>query len=271
LAEVLGHCLGVSTQRHRRRRANMKALADCTVSVGGRELECLRNIVSVNVMNGFHPEVGKRQLFTIFQALEHCGIEMSRRIEWWPTATDDVSGMQYGRSNQVLPHCLEQPFLDCRLFDSVVAEWIARLGFSGRNYRAVPMDPDRTAVKEQYVAVPQRLNQMLRALDGKANEVDDDVWAETGNTFAKGARRFFSGAVDVHSLDSSPRGIGLVRLADSATRDNYLVSRGDESRNEVGADMASAADDDDFDGRMGWSESLALSRGNLSILKLLFS
>jgi hypothetical protein len=57
--------------------------------------------------------------------------------------------------------------------------------------------------------------------------------------------------------------MGLIGFARSATRDDYFVSGGDEPWNQEGADVAGTADDDDSNGRLGWSRCLGLSRRNL--------
>jgi hypothetical protein len=107
-------------------------------------------------------------------------------------------------------------------------------------------------MKQQHIALPQCLNEMLRALDRKANEIDDDVGAEIRDAFAENAGCLLCRAIDPDSLDLTPRGVGLIRLPCSATGDDYLVPRDDESRNEIGADVTGAANDDDSDSRTGW-------------------
>jgi hypothetical protein len=47
--------------------------------------------------------------------------------------------------------------------------------------------------------------------------------------------------------------VGLIGFARAATRGDYLVSAGDKPRNKEGADVAGSADDDDSNGRLGWS------------------
>lgn len=54
--------------------------------------------------------------------------------------------------------------------------------------------------------------------------------------------------------------MGLIGFARSATRDDYFVSGGDEPWNEERADVAGSADDDDSNGRLGWSWCLGVSR-----------
>jgi hypothetical protein len=107
-------------------------------------------------------------------------------------------------------------------------------------------------MEQQHVALLQCLNEVLRALDRKANEIDDDVGAEARNAFAENAGCLLCRAIDLNSLDLAPGGVTLIGLSRSAARDNYLVPREDESRNEIGADVTGAANDDDSDSRTGW-------------------
>lgn len=189
-AEVRRHSLGVTTQRHCRGRTDMEALADCAVCVSNRELERLRNVVSVHVMHRFHPQVGKNQLLTTREPLEHRGVEMSGRVEWSPARTDDVPWMENRRSNYSLAHRIEQPCFDCRLFYPVVAKRLARLRLDGRNDGAVSVDPDGSAVQEQGIAFLERLNQMPGALLREADQIDDDVRAQGGNAVSERAGGF---------------------------------------------------------------------------------
>jgi hypothetical protein len=47
----------------------------------------------------------------------------------------------------------------------------------------------------------------------------------------------------------------LIRLARATTCGDHLVAGGDEPRNQIGADVAGGADDDDSDGGVGWRRS----------------
>jgi hypothetical protein len=62
--------------------------------------------------------------------------------------------------------------------------------------------------------------------------------------------------------------VGLIGFARSATRGDYVVSGGDQPRDEEGADVAGSADDDDSNGGLlksvfvntGWIVGCALVR-----------
>jgi hypothetical protein len=229
----------------------MEALTDGAVRVRDRELERLRNVISVHVMYCFHTEIRKDQLLTIRELSEHPGIEVSSRVEWSPARTDDVPGMENRRSNYFPARRLQQPFFDRRLLYSVVAKRLARLRLDGRDNGAVPVDPDSSAMKEQRITFLKRLNEMLRTLQCEANEIYDDVRTEGCNAVSECAGRFFCRAVDRHSLHLRPGAVGPVGFADSAARGDYLVSGGNEPWNQEGADVAGSADDDDSNGRLG--------------------
>ncbi len=168
----------------------MEALADCAVRVRNRELERLRNIISVHVMNGFHPQIGKDQLLTVGELREHCGVEVSGWVEWRPARTDDVPRMENRRSNYFPSRRLEQPFFDRRLLYPVVAKRLARLRLDGGYDGAVSVDPGGSAMQEQRIAFLERLNQMLRTLQCEANQIDDDVRAESCNAASECACGF---------------------------------------------------------------------------------
>jgi hypothetical protein len=263
VAEVRRHGLGVPTQSHCCCRTDMEALTDCTVRFRDRELERLRNVISVHVMYCFHTEIRKDQLLTIRELSEHPGIEVSSGVEWSPARTDDVPGMENRRSNYFPARRLQQPFFDRSLFDSVVAKRLARLRLRRRDNGAVPVNPDSSAMKEQRITFLKRLNEMLLTFQCEANEIYDDVRTEGCNAISECAGRFFCRAIDRHSLHFSPGAVGLIRFARSATNGDYLVSGGNEPWNQEGADVAGSADDDDSNGRWGWSRWLGLSGRNL--------
>lgn len=228
----------------------MEALAHCAVRVRNGELEGLRDIISVHVMHGFHPQIGKDQLLTIREPPEYRGVEVSGWVEWRPARTDDVPGMEDRRSNYFAAHRLEQPFFDRRFPYPVVAKRLPRLRLNGRYDGAMSVDPGGSAMQEQRIA-RKRLNQMLRTVQCEANQIDDDIRSKGCNAVAECDGSFLCGSVDLHSLHFTPRGVWPVGFARSATRGDYVVSDGDESWNEEGADVAGSADDDDSNGRLG--------------------
>src|SRR5215210_2446770 len=230
----------------------MEALAHRAVSVRDRELERLRNIISMHVVYSLHSQIGKDQLLTVRELREHRGVEMSDWVEWRPPRTDDVPGMEKRRSNSVTARRVQQPFLDRRLFYPVIAKRLARLRFGGGNDGAVPVDPDGPAVQKQRIAFLERLYQTLRALQREANQIDDDVWSERGDAFAECACRFFCRAVDSHPLHFGPGAMGLVRLARCATNSENLVSGANQPRNQEGTNVSGSADDDDSHDRWAW-------------------
>jgi len=229
----------------------VKALADRAVGVGERELECLRNIVSVHVVHRLHPEVGEDDFFAIRQTREHRRVEVSRWIHGRPSRPDDMARVHDRRANLFTARCVEQPSLDRRFFDSVIAEGRARQSLRGRNDRAMSVDPHRSAVEKQRVAFCKRAGQVLGAFQREADQVDDDVGPHRRDALAESASGFFRDAIDRHALDVGPGAVRLIGFARPATGGNDLVPGRDESGNEEGADVACRADDDDSDGRLG--------------------
>ena len=78
LAEPVGDRLGVAAEAESRGRDDVEALAEAGGAVLDREDEGLRDIVCVNVMEGFHPEVRQAELVTACQALEDLEVQVGR-------------------------------------------------------------------------------------------------------------------------------------------------------------------------------------------------
>ena len=156
----------------------MEALADSAVRVPNGELERLRDIISVHVMHGFHPQIGKNQLLTIRELPEYHRVEVSGRVKRRPARTDDVPGMENRRSNHSPARRLEQPLFDRRFSDSVIAKRLARLRLDGGDDGAVAVDPGRSTMHEQRIAFLERANQVLRTVECEANQIDDDIRSE---------------------------------------------------------------------------------------------
>jgi hypothetical protein len=105
-------------------------------------------------------------------------------------------------------------------------------------------------VQQQRIAFFESANEMLRTLESEANEIYDDVGTERGNAVAEAAGGFLARAIDLYPLDFVPGLMGLIRLAHSAARRDYFVSGSDKPGDQVGADVAGSADDDDANGRV---------------------
>ena len=104
-------------------------------------------------------------------------------------------------------------------------------------------------MQQQRIAFPERVNQMLRALQCEANQIDDDVRTQLRDAVAETAGSLLPGSIDRHPLDFRPLLMRLIRFPLSATYSDDVVSGDDETRNEKGADVAGGANDDDAPGR----------------------
>ena len=92
----------------------------------------------------------------------------------------------------------------------------------------------------------QRLDQMARARRLEADHVDDDVGLEACDLAAERARLFQRVAVERDVAHEFPGAVRRVGLARAAADVGDVKAGGDEPRHEIRADMAAAADDDDF-------------------------
>jgi hypothetical protein len=55
----------------------------------------------------------------------------------------------------------------------------------------MPVNPDGSAVQQQHIAFPERLDQVPRTLAREADQIDDDVRLERCNAVSERAGRFF--------------------------------------------------------------------------------
>jgi hypothetical protein len=104
---------------------------------------------------------------------------------------------------------------------------------------------------------------VLRAGRSEADEIDDCIRLERCDPRAERPRGVLGCAVDVDALYCVPCRMWYIRLPLSTAGDDYFVPGGDEPWNQERADVAGTADDDDSNGRLGWSRCLGLSRRNL--------
>src|SRR5580704_9323767 len=108
--------------------------------------ECLSNIIGVDVVHRFEPEVWQNHFFAASQAPENLGLEMAGRIQRFPSRSDDVPGMQQRGWESGETGFPQQVLFDCGLFNTIIAEGPARCVFGGRHLNAGAMDPDRSAM-----------------------------------------------------------------------------------------------------------------------------
>ncbi len=81
-----------------------------------------------------------------------------------------------------------------------------------------------------------------RALQCKADHVDDDVGLQVGDLRAKGAGRVSRLAVDDHSLDGRPGAVGLIGLALAPADVDDFEAGANQPRDQVCPHMAAPAD-----------------------------
>jgi hypothetical protein len=113
----------VITERNRFAGGNVKRFADAR-SIFQRELECSRNVFCVDMLESCKSIIRQLNRITALEAIEHCRIEISCRIDRHPSRARDVSRMEH-RRRKTIACFVEQIFLDRCLLYSVIAERLA--------------------------------------------------------------------------------------------------------------------------------------------------
>src|ERR1700746_1612168 len=68
----------------------MERFSDARSWARNCSLKPLGNVIGVHVMHGFESEIRQKQFFSPPKASEYLRIEMSRRVEWFPTRPDNM-------------------------------------------------------------------------------------------------------------------------------------------------------------------------------------
>jgi hypothetical protein len=117
----------------------MKAFTNGAVPVVQGFHKSLGDVIRVDMVYGFHPDIRQGQYLTPGKYSEHLGIEMPGRIQWDPSRTNDMSGMQYRCWKTVLACFFEQVSLDRSFIDPIFPEGIPGMGIISRNlFEIVP-------------------------------------------------------------------------------------------------------------------------------------
>ena len=90
----------------------------------------------------------------------------------------------------------------------------------------------------------QRVDEMPGTVGVKADHVDHGVGRQVADLRAEISLLFGRGPIDAHLLHHVPSGMGLIGRALPAADDDHFMSPGDQSRHQIGADMAGGADHD---------------------------
>src|SRR5947209_20100064 len=98
----------------------METLSQSQASIRQSAHERLRDIVSVDVVNGLHSPIGQGDLFSSRQSQENRRIEVPGRIDGHPTRSDDMSRMQDGNRKPGAAGFVEQILLNGRLLAPIL-------------------------------------------------------------------------------------------------------------------------------------------------------
>jgi len=91
----------------------------------------------------------------------------------------------------------------------------------------------------------QGAGQVLRAGEGEADHVDDDVRGQRDDGRPELAGGLGCAAIDGHAADRLPGCMGAVGRTLVAADHDDLVAGFDQARHQVGADVTTATDDND--------------------------
>jgi hypothetical protein len=223
----------------------MKTFSHSDAAVNQRSFERLGNIVGMDVVHRFEPEVWQNYFFATRQAAENLGIEMAHGIKRFPTRPDDVPGVQQGGWKSSEAGFPQEVFFNCGLLHTVLAERPARCLFGGRHLNAGAMDPDRSAMEKMLDLTAERFNQLLRAFRRKANQVNQRVRPQRANAFPKSPTIFFLRAIKLKPRYELPSAIQRVRFAPASAKSDDLVPGSDQPRDQVCSNMSGTTNDDD--------------------------
>lgn len=224
----------------------MEAFSDSAFATGDGPLECLRDVVGVHVMKRLEPEIRQRDSSPPGQRAQHVGIAISRWADGRPSGPDDVPGMENRDRHSSAARLGEQELLDRGLANAVRPKRPALRAFPHRYFANEAMHPHGAAMDETDVgARQQRLHQLRCGADSETGQVDDDVRVERRYSLPEGASRFVGVSIDSGDFDAAPSRMREIRLAFAPADAHDRVPRADKPRDEVAADMARPADDND--------------------------
>jgi hypothetical protein len=91
----------------------------------------------------------------------------------------------------------------------------------------------------------ERFDQMLRAFQGKAYQVNHNIGAQRADTFPKSTATFLLGAIKLEPRHKLPGTMWSVGLAFAPADREDLVPGSDQSRDQVRSYMSGTTNDDD--------------------------
>jgi hypothetical protein len=241
-AEPPRHAGRQASLRHRLLSGHMEAASDRR-RPGQRELEGLRHVVSVHVMQDAEPVIGQRERSTRRQVSPRGGGEVSRRGDDRPARSADVTRVQHhGRDTARLGLPVQQ-CLDLSLAPAVIAISGAGLVLSHRHPQRGTVDPDGSAVHQQRARRAQRLDELPRRSGGEADEVDHRLRAQRRHPGAEHSCRVFCLPVSGDPGHRVPLRAAAVRAAGAAADRDHLMAAIYQPRHQVRADVPGRPDD----------------------------
>ena len=176
------------------------------------------------------------------EVIEYRRIEITRRVDWIPAWSRDVSGMQNGRGKSI-GRFGEKKFLDLCLLYPIITKWLARRSLIVGTTSRHAVNPQCSAVNEVRDAVAESVDKVSRRVPIEADQVDHNIRLQIGYLPAEGSASLGSLAVDYDAARQLPLWEALIRLAISARyRDNF-VSLADEARDQPRANVPGCAYD----------------------------
>jgi hypothetical protein len=162
----------------------VERLADGAIAIRHYQLESLRHIVDVNVLQRCGAIVWQRNALAAAEAFEYGGIEIPGGVDRHPTRSGDMTRMKDRGRISCRSFGEEEP-LDFRFEYSVLTERLARLGFRIRTSSGIAVHPQRSAMDELRNLAAQRIDEVLRGRRREADEIDNDVGSEGGDLWTE--------------------------------------------------------------------------------------
>ena len=103
MAEPETHSFAESAKSERGRRDGVEALSDGSASARHGAEEGLSNVVRVDVVDGFHAEIGEGECLALREGGEYFGIKVALRVDGVPTDADEVAGVNDCCGKMIVP------------------------------------------------------------------------------------------------------------------------------------------------------------------------
>jgi hypothetical protein len=125
------------------------------------------------------------------------------------------------------------------------------------------MNPDGATMKKMLDLATKRFNQMLGALQIKADQVNHYVRSQISDLPTERSRSLIFVTIDFYSLNRSPRSVRPIRLTLAAADRDHFVSSRHQPGNKIGSNVSTSTNDNDAHQRLWHEEKKTEARHEL--------